>query len=441
MLSPDRFTYVVGVDGADRRFRCCGRASRCGIFTTSTLLAAALLSVLVGSAAAFSVEQRQNAHAIHRIVFGTAALSKAEDPISLLDAAFDKGFRRFDLAHTYGAGESERIFGRWLDSRPDIARADLDIITKGGIGDDAFGDPDRPLLTRTGLRSEIEESLSALRTDFVDLYMFHRDDARIPVSDFVDWINEAVASGKIKRWGVSNWNFDRFQAAHRYAKSKGLVPPSANSPQFSLAVPDGEVWPSTYSISAPDNSAEIDWYQDRGVELLCWEVLAKGFMAKSDLWPEAEVDPATFDDPVQRGSNEWRLQRMQKAYCHAENYRRRDLAVELADSAGCNLAQVAMLYPLTRGQHISVIFGSSKPTHLEDMMVVQHLNIDEEAMMLLGGVEPKSKDAEKRRYPFMPRLVSKGVQSLASGRAFGRRQTAPNPAFATKLNMKRGSSN
>ena len=158
-------------------------------------------------------------------------------------------------------------------------------------------------------------------------------------------------------------------------------------------------------------------------------------MAKSDLGPEHEVDPETFDAPVERGTNEWRLQRMQKAYCHPENYRRRNLAVELADSSGCNLAQIAMLYPLTRGQHISVIFGSSKATHLEDMMVVQHLNIDEEAMMLLGGVEPKSKDTQKRRYPFTPQLVSKGVKALATGRAFGRPKS-PAPAFATKLNMK-----
>ena len=130
---------------------------------------------------------------------------------------------------------------------------------------------------------------------------------------------------------------------------------------------------------------------------------------------------------------------MQKAYCHAENYRRRSLAVELADSAGCNLAQIAMLYPLTRGQHISVIFGSSKPTHLEDMMVVQHLNIDEEAMMVLGGVEPKSKDMQKRRYPFIPKLVNKGAKALAAGRAFGASSKSPTPAFATKLSMQRDS--
>ena len=477
---------IVGVDGADRRFRCCGRRARSGIAASTMKTAMTIIGFLaittatIATVSAFAVEQRQNAHGIHRIVFGTAALSKAEDPLSLLDAAFEKGFRRFDLAHTYGAGESERIFGRWLSTREStIDRSDLDIITKGGIGDDKYGDPNRPLLTRAALHAEIQESLDALHTDFVDLYMFHRDDPRISVEQFVNWINEAVDTGKIKRWGVSNWNFDRFQAAHEYAKSKGLVPPSANSPQYSLAVPDGEVWPSTYSISSPDYSHEIDWYNDRGVELLCWEgkfnyfftliafstrpfrlsviihieysthtfllffssntitVLAKGFMAKSDLWPEHEVDPAAFDMPVVRGSDEWRVQRIQKAYCHTENYRRRNLAIELANSSGCNLAQVAMLYPLTRGEHISVIFGSSKADHLEDAMVLQHLHIDAEAMMLLGGVEPKPKD--DRKYAFMPQLVSKGmnlkVPSTITGRAIGAAARAHRPAASPAFTM------
>ena len=93
-------------------------------------------------------------------------------------------------------------------------------------------------------------------------------------------------------------------------------------------------------------------------------------MAKEDLWPKDEVDPSTFDDPVERGSDEWRLQRIQSAYCNEENYRRRDLAVKLAKKSGLKLAQIAMLYPLTKGKHISVIFGSSKSNHIDDMVVL-----------------------------------------------------------------------
>jgi aryl-alcohol dehydrogenase-like predicted oxidoreductase len=218
----------------------------------------------------FSVQRNKNVNSINRIVFGTAALSKAEDPLGMLDAAYAKGVRRFDLARTYGMGESERIFGEWFKSRK-IDRESINIITKGGIGMDGYGDPNRPLLTRDDLFQEVELSLSTLNVENVDLYMFHRDDARLDVSDFVDWINAIVETGKIGRWGVSNWSFDRFRAAHKYATDNGLVPPSANSPQFSLAAPSQEVWPSTQSISQPDHVPEIEWYESNGVELLCWE--------------------------------------------------------------------------------------------------------------------------------------------------------------------------
>mmetsp|Transcript_21090 Transcript_21090/g.32049 ORF Transcript_21090/g.32049 Transcript_21090/m.32049 type:complete len:236 (-) Transcript_21090:23-730(-) len=198
---------------------------------------AALLALSMSSTAgAFSVQKNQNVNAIHRIVFGTAALSKADDPHGMLDDAFNKGVSRFDLARTYGMGASERIFGECLVSR-NIDRRDIDLITKGGIGMDVYGDPDRPLLTKDDLMSEVDDSLSTLNVEDVDLYMFHRDDARFGVDKFVDWINAIVKIGKVKRWGVSNWSFERFQAAYEYATENGLVPPSANSPQFSLAAP------------------------------------------------------------------------------------------------------------------------------------------------------------------------------------------------------------
>lgn len=219
----------------------------------------------------FSVQRNPGANSIHRIVFGTAALSKADDPLGMLDAAFKKGIRRFDLARTYGMGESERIFGQWLKSRPNIDRKDIDLITKGGIGMDKYGDPNRPLLTKNDLIEEVADSISTLNVEDVDLYMFHSDDARLGVDTFVDWINTIVDTGKIKRWGVSNWSFERFQAAHAYAIKSGLVPPSANSPQFSLAAPVCDVWPSTQSISQPHQVNEIEWYEVNGVELLCWE--------------------------------------------------------------------------------------------------------------------------------------------------------------------------
>jgi aryl-alcohol dehydrogenase-like predicted oxidoreductase len=372
----------------------------------------ALISTNAFLANAFSVTRNTNVNSINRIIYGTAALSKAENPIEMLDAAWDKGVRRFDLARTYGMGESERIFGEWLESRH-IERNEIHIVTKGGIGMDRYGDADRPLLDLDLLKEEVDVSLDTLNVDHVDLYMYHRDDLRISVENFVDWMNEIAEAGKLRRWGVSNWSFSRFKAAHEYATENGLVPPSANSPQFSIAAPVCDVWPTTQSISQPHHEVEIQWYADNGVELLCWEVLAKGFMAKEDLWTEDEVDESSFDKPVIKGSDEWRLQRIQKAYCNAENYRRKGLAIKLANKSSLKLAQIAMLYPLTKGKHISVIFGSSKTSHIDDMIALQHLRIDEVAMKLFVDetILPSRKRSRRQIVPFTPQFVIDSTSS------------------------------
>lgn len=135
--------------------------------------------------------KQSNSHDSTRIVFGTAVFSKANNPLQLLDDAYEKGVRRFDLARTYGAGESERIFGEWMNSR-NIDRNSEKIIIKGGMGNDKYGSPYRPLLTREGLQNEVDSSLHSLQTDHVDMYMFHRDDLRMSVTVFVEWANEII---------------------------------------------------------------------------------------------------------------------------------------------------------------------------------------------------------------------------------------------------------
>merc|ERR1739844_406190 len=114
------------------------------------------------------------------------------------------------------------------------------------------------------------------------------------------------------------------------------------------------------------------------------------------------------NDEVTKGSEEWRVQRIQKAYCNPENYRRRNLAIKLAKTSGLKLAQVAMLYPLTKGEHISVIFGSSKPHHIDDMVALQHFNIDKRAMNLMEHGESK----RFPQFPFVPQYIMEGRNNV-----------------------------
>ena len=233
----------------------------------------------------------------------------------------------------------------------------------------------------------MKTSLKTLGLSSVNLYMYHRDDPRIAVSDMVLWMNEFVSEGKTKQWGVSNWSFARFQEATYYALEHGLLPPAANSPQFSLANPAHEIWPTTYSISNIEtNEKELKWYSENNVELICWEVLAKGFMAVPNLWEKNEVS-LKEEKEYEVGSNDWRLFRIQRAYCTDENYRRRKVACDLAASSGLSLAQIAMLFPLSycSDTKISVIAGVDRAQHFDDMTMLKDLRLSpREKSMLIG---------------------------------------------------------
>lgn len=319
-------------------------------------------------------------------VIGTAALSQHPNPLDLLDEGYARGFNRFDIARTYGGGKSEEIVGKWINER-NIDPETLNIVTKGGMGEDKYGDPKRPILTRTQLRDEMHTSLKTLGVSSVNMYMYHRDDPRIPVSEMVLWMNEFISESKTQRWGVSNWSFARFQEATYYALENGLVLPSANSPQFSLACPACEVWPTTYSISDIEKKEkELKWYGENNVELICWEVLAKGFMAVPNLWEEGDISLKN-EDEYKVGTNDWRKFRIQRAYCTDENYRRRKVACDIANTAGLSLAQIAMLYPLSasRDIKISVIAGVDCAQHFDDMAMLRDLRLSMREMKMLLG--------------------------------------------------------
>eukprot|EP00543_Licmophora_paradoxa_P017693 CAMPEP_0202460422 /NCGR_PEP_ID=MMETSP1360-20130828/43876_1 /ASSEMBLY_ACC=CAM_ASM_000848 /TAXON_ID=515479 /ORGANISM="Licmophora paradoxa, Strain CCMP2313" /LENGTH=399 /DNA_ID=CAMNT_0049082077 /DNA_START=125 /DNA_END=1324 /DNA_ORIENTATION=+ len=367
--------------------------------------------------AAFGVVAKNNVNDLRRLVLGTVALPKLDNPHDLLSHAVDTGFTTFDLARTYGHGESERIFGEWMEESG-VNRNDLTLITKGGMGEDKYGDPNRPMATLESIRAELAESLSALKTDYVDMYMLHRDDLRMPVSIFTEWMNQLIQEDKVRSWGVSNWSLERIQQAHAYAAANGLVPPTANSPQLSLAVPDGEIWPTTQSMSSAGHEPNeaIQWHGENGVQIMGWESLAKGFMAVPDLWSDvSQIDVRKMHErlcngKIEIGSGEWRMARIQRAYCTPDNFERRKIAKEIAEKSNLSLAQIALLFSLSRGEHVSCLVGAEMNKHLDEMAALKNVELDEEALHALGcvGVRRQATDMlqDVMVYQFAPPLVN-----------------------------------
>lgn len=152
---------------------------------------------------------------------------------AVLDAFYEAGGRMIDTADGYSnwvpgnkGGESETIIGAWLESRG--VRADMRIGTKTGQG----GAPGA--LRPEAVAAALEASLERLRTDYVDLYYAHRDDLATPLDEVVTVFGQAVASGRARELGASNYKADRLAAALHIAGNLRVSPFTVLQPLYNL---------------------------------------------------------------------------------------------------------------------------------------------------------------------------------------------------------------
>jgi aryl-alcohol dehydrogenase-like predicted oxidoreductase len=118
---------------------------------------------------------------------------------AVVDAALDAGISFFDTADIYGGTKSEEFLGKALGKR----RQDIILATKFGmrIGDD----PRRMGGSRRWIMRAVEDSLTRLGTDYIDLYQFHAPDPDTPIDETLRALDDLVAQGKVRYLGNSNF--------------------------------------------------------------------------------------------------------------------------------------------------------------------------------------------------------------------------------------------
>ena len=136
----------------------------------------------------------------------------------IMDRYVELGGNFFDTADAYSAGASEEIVGRWLKQRG--ARRDIVLGTKSvqhGPGPNDGG------LSRLHIQQGVEDSLSRLQTEVIDLYQIHRWDPGVPVEETIRALDDLVRAGKVRYIGCSNltaWQLSKFL---HLAESAGLT--------------------------------------------------------------------------------------------------------------------------------------------------------------------------------------------------------------------------
>lgn len=303
---------------------------------------------------------------ISRLVQGTIMLNsrELEKGFELLDEVFELGCTTFDTAHGYGNGGSERALGQWLDERG--LRDKVVILTKG-----AHHNQDRKRVTPFDITSDLHDSLARLRTDYIDLYILHRDDPEVPVGPIVEILNEHQKAGKIHAFGGSNWSHERLQAANEYAEAHGLAPFVASSPNFSLAVQLKPPWKDCITISGPEGQAARDWYQANQMPLFTWSSLAGGFF--SGRFSRDNLD--TFDNYLDKLCVE--------TYCIEENFERLDRVQILAEERGLSIPQIATAYVLSQPLNIFALIGCRTGDEFKDNLEASELRLTPEEISWL----------------------------------------------------------
>jgi aryl-alcohol dehydrogenase-like predicted oxidoreductase len=266
---------------------------------------------------------------ISRLVLGTMIinLNDREKSFKLMDDVFELGCTTLDTAHVYG---SEMAIGEWMKER---SNRDKVVVSSKG----AHPGADRKRVTPPDITSDLHDSLARLQSDYVDIYLLHRDDPDLPVGPIVEILNEHHNAGKIRAFGGSNWKHERIQEANEYAEKHGLITFNASSPNFGLAEQVQDPWgPGCVSISGPQEVNAREWYLKTQMPIFAYSSLGRGFFSGRITRENFESIKDSIDGACRH------------AYCHEVNFERLDRVQILAKEKGATVPQIATAYIMSQ---------------------------------------------------------------------------------------------
>ena len=252
-----------------------------------------------------------------------------EVAVELLGRALDLGYDHLDTANIYGLGHNETLLGKAISGR----RNEFFLATKMGIiVDGARRGID---CSPAAIRRCIDESLTRLQTDHIDLYYMHRPDRAVPIEESMGAMAELVAAGKISHVGLSEMSADTLRRAH------AVHPVAAMQTEYSL-------WTRNPEIAVLDACAEL------GTTFVAFSPVGRGVLANG-VRNVADLPENDFRRTMPRFD--------------AENWPKNLALIDqfdaLAAEAGVTPAQLSLAWVLSRGNHIVTIPGTGSIAHME----------------------------------------------------------------------------
>jgi len=258
---------------------------------------------------------------------------------AILRRAFDAGITHFDLANNYGPpyGSAEQVFGEVL--RLDLApyRDELVISTKAGY--DMWPGPYGEWGSRKYLLASLDQSLSRMGLEYVDIFYSHRFDPDTPLEETMGALATAVSQGKALYVGISSYSAEKTREAEAILRDFG-VRLLIHQPSYSL-------------VNRWIEGGLLDTLGDLGVGCICFSPLAQGML--TDRYLEGIPEGSRASRPGSMSPDQLNEEAMAKV--RALN--------EIARGRGQTLAQLALAWTLRDPRMTSSLIGASSIEQLE----------------------------------------------------------------------------
>jgi aryl-alcohol dehydrogenase-like predicted oxidoreductase len=274
--------------------------------------------------------------------------------------ALEAGINFFDTANIYSGGTSEEITGKLLK---EMARRDeIVVATKAfGVWRNA---PNCGGLSRKALFAAIDDSLTRLGMDHVDLFQIHRWDDVTPIEETMEALHDIVKAGKARYIGASSMYAWQFAKAQEVARANGWTRFISMQNQLNL-------------LYREEEREMLPLCADQGVGVIPWSPLARGRLTR----PFGETTVRSETDVVG------------KALYKAEDAADRAVIDALADLAarrGVPMASLGLAWHFTKPQVAAPIIGATKPQHIADAVAALDIVLSaEEIAALEAPYRPK----------------------------------------------------
>ena len=262
---------------------------------------------------------------------------------AILRRAFDRGITHFDLANNYGPpyGSAEQNFGTILaqDFRP--FRDELIISSKAGY--DMWPGPyGQGGGSRKYVLASLDQSLTRMGLDHVDIFYSHRFDPTTPLEETMGALDTAVRSGKALYAGISSYGPDRTREAEAILRELG-TPLLIHQPSYSM-------------LNRWIEEELLDVLDELGVGCIAFSPLAQGMLTGKYL------------DGIPEGSRAAREGSLSPDLLSEKNLEQVRALNAIAQERSQTLAQMALSWALRDPRVTSVLIGASSVAQLDDSL-------------------------------------------------------------------------